>query len=195
VNQEGRSGTCPARGRRYSPAQRAEILRDADVMGVARAAKKHGCAAWTIYDWRAKARRRGTEPGRGGSAEHGEAEGDERHAMILAIWRQHPGLGPSQIRNLLKRKGFKASVSTVRAVMEEAGYVHPKLRRKEHTGRYEAIRPLQLVHLDFHHLGVRELGTWAVVVAVRPRWRQRRRCSVCRRRARPYDRGGGRRLW
>ena len=32
--------------------------------------------------------------------------------------------------------------------------VHPKLRRKEHTGRYEAIRPLQLVHLDFHHFHV-----------------------------------------
>jgi putative transposase len=42
----------------------------------------------------------------------------------------------------------------VRAVMEEHGYVHPKLRRKEHTGRYEAIRPLQLLHLDFHHFHV-----------------------------------------
>jgi len=70
------------------------------------------------------------------------------------LWRQHPGLGPSQIRNLLKRKGFRASVNTVRATMEEHGYVHPKLRRKEHTGRYEAIRPLQLVHLDFYHFHV-----------------------------------------
>jgi transposase InsO family protein len=38
--------------------------------------------------------------------------------------------------------------------MEEHGYVQPKLRRKAHTGRYEAIRPLQLVHLDFYHFYV-----------------------------------------
>ena len=38
--------------------------------------------------------------------------------------------------------------------MEEHGYVHPRLRRTEHTGRYEAVRPLQLVHLDFHHFHV-----------------------------------------
>lgn len=154
MSQQGRSGAYPARGRRYSPAQRREILKDAEEMGVAGAAEKHGCAAWTIYDWRHKAERRGTESQRAGGVEGGGAEGDERHELILALWRQQPGLGPSQIRNLLKRKGFRASVSTVRAVMEEAGYVHPKLRRKEHTGRYEAIRPLQLVHLDFHHFHV-----------------------------------------
>jgi putative transposase len=74
--------------------------------------------------------------------------------LILELWRQHPGLGPSQIRNLMKRKGYKVSVNTVRALMEEHGYVHPRLRRKEHTGRYEAVRPLQLVHLDFYHFQV-----------------------------------------
>ncbi len=38
--------------------------------------------------------------------------------------------------------------------MEEHGYVQPRTRRKEHTGRYEAIRPLQLYHLDFCHFHV-----------------------------------------
>ena len=145
-----------ARGRRYSPAERAEILRDAEELGVARAADKYGCAAWTIYDWRKKKARRGGEepaPAREGRPTE-DSERDERHRLILTLWRQQPGLGPSQIRNLLKRRGFAASVSTVRGVMEEQGYVHPKLRRKEHTGRYEAIRPLQLVHLDFHHFFV-----------------------------------------
>jgi putative transposase len=153
MGQQGRSSTHPARGRRYAPAQQAEILKDAAEMGVARAAEKHGCAAWTIYDWRHKAERRGTESLRV-RTEHGDAEREERHELILALWRQQPGLGPSQIRNLMRRRGFQASVSTVRAVMEEAGYVHPKLRRKEHAGRYEAIRPLQLVHMDFHHFHV-----------------------------------------
>jgi putative transposase len=63
-------------------------------------------------------------------------------------------LGPSQIRNLLRRKGLKASAGSVRMVMEEHGYVQPKLRRKEHPGRYEAVRLLQLVHMDFVHLHV-----------------------------------------
>jgi len=34
-----------------------------------------------------------------------------------------------------------------------------------------------------------------VVVAVRPRDRQRHKCPICGRRGRSYDRGGGRRLW
>ena len=38
--------------------------------------------------------------------------------------------------------------------MEENGYVRPKTRRKDHPGRYEAVRPLQLVHLDFYHFHV-----------------------------------------
>jgi transposase InsO family protein len=133
-----------------------EILRDATELGVTKASEKHGCSKWTIYDWRRREQRAAQRESKaGGAAEpSGASVLDDRHRLILELWRQHPGLGPSQIRNLLKRKGFKASVNTVRALMEEHGYVHPKLRRKEHTGRYEAIRPLQLVHLDFYHFHV-----------------------------------------
>ena len=70
------------------------------------------------------------------------------------MWRQHPGYGPSQIRNMLKRGGFKVSVGTVRHVMEENGYLPATLKRKEHTGRYEAGRPKELYHLDFYHFYV-----------------------------------------
>ncbi len=35
----------------------------------------------------------------------------------------------------------------------------------------------------------------ALVVAVRPGWRERRRCGVCRRRCPGYDEGEGRRRW
>ncbi len=151
-------GGHAARGRRYSPAERAEILRDAAELGVSEAVEKHGCSKWSVYDWRKKAKRAAEQESEaGGSDEPSDGEDslrDDRHRLILDLWRQQPGLGPSQIRNLLKRKGFKASVSTVRGIMEEHGYVHPKLRRKEHTGRYEAIRPLQLVHLDFYHFHV-----------------------------------------
>jgi len=153
--------THPSRGRRYSPAEKMVILQDAAEMGVASSAEKHRCSKWTIYAWLTKKKRvaaaqasaeagaASEEPAAGSSATQ-----DERHGLILQLWRQQPGLGPSQIRGLLKRKGFKASVNTVRAVMEEHGYVQPKARRKEHAGRYEAIRPLQLCHLDFYHFHV-----------------------------------------
>jgi transposase InsO family protein len=79
---------------------------------------------------------------------------EERHQLILNMWKQHPLLGPSQIKNQLRRLGYKMSVNTVRNVMEEHGYVTPKIQRKEHTGNYEAVRPRQLYHLDFYHLHV-----------------------------------------
>lgn len=111
--------------------------------------RRRSTAARRIYDWRIKDARRGTESrsAAGGGAQD-EVERDEQHELILALWRQQPGMGRSQMWSLLKRRAFAASGSTVRAVMEEAAYVHPKLRRKEHTGHYEAVRPLQLVHLD-----------------------------------------------
>lgn len=78
----------------------------------------------------------------------------ERHQLILNTWKQHPLLGPSQIKNQLRRLGYKMSVNTVRNLMEEHGYVTPKTKRKEHTGSYETVRPRQLYHLDFFHLHV-----------------------------------------
>jgi len=145
-------------GRRYSPAQKAQILLDARETGVEEAVAKHGCSSWSIYEWRRQQKRLGeaalaAEPQRAPELAL-DATQAERQEMILTLWRQQPGLGPSQIRNQLKRKGYKASVSTVRAIMETYGYVQPKTRRKEHTGRYEAIRPLQLYHLDFCHFHV-----------------------------------------
>ena len=79
---------------------------------------------------------------------------NERHQLILNTWKQHPLLGPSQIKNQLRRLGYKMSVNTVRNVMEEHGYVTPRIKRREHTGSYEAVRPRQLYHLDFFHLHV-----------------------------------------
>jgi len=152
-------------GRRYSPAKKAEILQDALETNVEDAAAKHGCSKWSIYDWRRKQKRDAEpQPPPFAAESPSMSEPDapvpsdstqaERQHLILQMWRRQPGLGPSQIRNQLKRKGFKASVNTVRAIMEEHGYVQPRIRRKEHTGRYEAIRPLQLYHLDFCHFHV-----------------------------------------
>ncbi|HNZ24229.1 MAG TPA: hypothetical protein PKL24_18930 [Polyangiaceae bacterium] len=35
---------------------------------------------------------------------------NDRDALVLAEWNKHPGSGPSQIRNQLRRAGVKISV-------------------------------------------------------------------------------------
>ena len=145
-----------ARGKRYSPAQRKEILEYAQAHEVRTAAEKFGVTEASIYEWRRAAKRRG-EAQLTGDGQEGPGEADPkqvRDEKVLALWRQHPGYGPSQIRNLLKRAGFKISVGTVRHVMEENGYLAPTLKRKTHVGRYEAGRPRELYHLDFYHFYV-----------------------------------------
>jgi hypothetical protein len=62
-------------------------------------------------------------------ADSGDGGTCSRDARILAEWKKHPGLGPSQIRNQLRRGGFKVSVPTVHMVMEQHGYVTPKVKR------------------------------------------------------------------
>jgi transposase InsO family protein len=142
----------PTRGKRYAPALKREILAFALEKNVASAAGKYGVTEATLYEWRKAAKRRGSDTGefQPGAPEEEDSKA-QRDRRILAMWRQHPGYGPSQIRNMLKRGGFRVSVGTVRHVLEEQGYLPPKLKRKEHVGRYEAGRPRELYHLDFYH--------------------------------------------
>ncbi len=148
--------TCPARGKRYSKAQKEEILEYAKANSVEAAAAKFNATDTSIYEWRRALKRRGGQDGTPG--EDGKIEVEDptidRNLKIINKWQHHPGYGPSQIRNMLKRGGFKVSVGTVRHVMEENGYIPPTLKRKEHVGRYEAGRPRELYHLDFYHFYV-----------------------------------------
>lgn len=149
----------PAKGKRYSPAQRKAILEYAQNHSVKEAAEKFGPTETSIYDWRRTIERRNQQGGEGETADRPgelviEDPKHERDQKIVSMWRQHPGYGPSQIRNMLKRDGFKVSVGTVRDVRERNGYLPPSLRRKVPVGRYEAGRPRELYHLDFYHFHV-----------------------------------------
>jgi transposase-like protein len=62
-----------AKGRRYPPGERVAILKDAGDLGVARAAPKHGCSKWTIYDWPAQQQRATRRAAEGGSGDAGGA--------------------------------------------------------------------------------------------------------------------------
>lgn len=149
----------------YSPSQRAQILEDADKIGVKATCDKHGVSRWSINDWRRKLRR--AAQGQGESPTSGPDPADveqQRDREILETWRKHPGLGPSQVRNQLHRKGVKVSVNTVRRVMEDAGYRPPKVRRTPHDKTFEATRPNQMWHLDFVHRYINKASTFTLIL-------------------------------
>jgi transposase InsO family protein len=149
----------------YTPSQKAVVLEDAAKDGVTAAAKKHGISRFSIYDWQRRVKK--AAAGEGPSPTSGPAPKDveqQRDAEILGEWKTHPGLGPSQIRNQLRRKGIKVSVHTVRRVMEDAGYRPPKVERQKHDRCYEAVRPNHLWHLDFVQRYIGKVSTFTLIL-------------------------------
>ncbi len=149
----------------YTPSHKAVVLEDAANDGVTAAAKKHGISRFSIYDWQRKVTK--AAAGEGPSPTSGPAPKDveeQRDAEILGEWKTHPGLGPSQIVNQLRRKAVKVSVHTVRRVMEDAGYRPPKVVRQKHDRRYEAVRPNHLWHLDFVQRYIGKVSTFTLIL-------------------------------
>ena len=149
----------------YTPSQKAVVLEDAAKDGVTAAAKKHGISRFSIYDWQRRLTK--AAAGEGPSPTSGPAPKDieqQRDAEILDEWTTHPGLGPSQIVNQLRRKSIKVSVHTARRVMEDAGYRPPKVVRQKHDRRFEAVRPNHLWHLDFVQRFIGRVSTFTLVV-------------------------------
>jgi putative transposase len=149
----------------YTPSQRAEILERVATDGPSAAAAAFGVSRFAIHEWRKKlaraAKGEGPSPTSGSAAVEIEAQRDQE---ILAEWKKHPGLGPSQIRNQLRAKCVKVSVNTVRRVMEDAGYRPPKVRRQPHDQRYEAVRPNHIWHLDFVHRHIHRATTFTLIL-------------------------------
>lgn len=136
----------------YTPSQIAQALERVAAIGLRPASAELGISRNALKDWERKAARaargEGPAPTSGPDPKTVEAERDRR---IRTEWDKQRGLGPSQIRNQLRREGLRVSVQTVRRVMQDAGYLPPKVERRDHTGLYEAVRPNQLWHLDFLH--------------------------------------------
>jgi putative transposase len=151
--------------RLYTPSQKAEALEFASRNGVGAAADHFGTSRFSIYDWQHKAKKaasgQGPAPTSGPEPLEIEARRDNE---ILAEWRKHPGLGPSQIVNQLRRASIKVGVHTARRVMEDAGYRPPKVIREPHDRRYEAVRPNHLWHLDFVHRHINRASTFTLIV-------------------------------
>lgn len=151
--------------RSYTPSERAQILEYAAEKSVTESAAKFNVSRFSIYDWQRKvgaaAKGEGPSPTSGPGGKEIEARRDKE---ILDEWSRHPGLGPSQIRNQLRRKSVKVSVHTVRRVMEDAGYRPPKVARHPHIQRFEAVRPNHLWHLDFVHRNIHRANTFTLIL-------------------------------
>ena len=151
--------------RSYTPSSRAEILEYASARGATAAATRYQVSRFSIYDWQRKvaaaAKGEGPSPTSGPGVTEIEARRDKE---ILDEWSRHPGLGPSQIRNQLRRKGVKVSVHTARRVMEESGYRPPKVARHPHDQRFESVRPNHLWHLDFVHRNIHRANTFTLIL-------------------------------
>jgi transposase InsO family protein len=151
--------------RSYTPSEKAEALEHAAAHGVSAASDTFHISRFSIYDWQRKLKKaaagEGPSPTSGPSPHTIEEQRDQE---ILGEWRKHPGLGPSQIRNQLRRRGVKVSVTTARRVMEDAGYRPPKVKREPHDERFEAVRPNHLWHLDFVHRNINRATTFTLIL-------------------------------
>lgn len=166
--EEGTHAEPPARrkvARVYTPSEKARALERVAQIGATAASKELAISRFSLYEWRRRvalaAQGQGDSPTSGPDPLDIEAQRDKE---ILDMWRQHPGLGPSQVRNQLRRQGVKVSVNTARRVMEEAGYRPPKVKRDAHTERYEAVRPNHLWHLDFVHRHINRTNTFTLIL-------------------------------
>jgi putative transposase len=161
--------TTPAKRGRvaklYTPSQKAETLEYASAHGVSSAAEHFSISRFSIYDWQRKAKKAAAGEGpaitSGPAPEEIEAKRDNE---ILSEWHKHPGLGPSQIVNQLRRAGVKVGVHTTRRVMEDAGYRPPKVQREPHNQRYEAVRPNHMWHLDFVKRHINRSTTFTLIL-------------------------------
>lgn len=150
----------------YTPSFKAHTLEYAAVHGVTAAARELGVTRFSIYDWQRRvalhAQGKAVDSPVVGSDDDATSLRDQR---ILQEWRSSTGLGPSQVRNQLRRQGFKVSIHTVRCVLEENGYVTPKVRRDfSHDQSFEAVRPNNLWHLDFLHRHINKQKVYILVL-------------------------------
>lgn len=168
------TGGGARKGRRYGVAEKQALLADAATLGVTAAAEKHGVSRWSIYDWqrrqaRARTAQQATQalaPRSSRPKRNARQLTEERYHVIAETWLKNQALGPRQVRNQLRReRGLRVGTSTVRRVLEEHGYVPPKIKVEQRVARrYEAVRPNQQWHLDFIQFYVHKARVYLLLV-------------------------------
>jgi len=149
------------KGRRYGVAEKKAILEEVARVGVSAAAEKMNVSRWSIYEWRRRQDGARTQqqtelalaPRSSRPKRIAGKLSEERYNLITETWLENQALGPRQVRQLLRRThALRVGTSTVRRVIEEHGYVPPKIKvERRPASRYEAVRPNQQWHFDFLH--------------------------------------------
>jgi transposase InsO family protein len=156
-------------GKHFSQEQKLAILQSAEDVGVKGAAELAGVHYTTVYEWRNKLKALGKENflanvtrSRGRGIKEISAAQEK---AVLESWELHPGFGPGQIRNQLRRQGVTVSSRTVRRIMEANGY---KGRKKGNDSkgcrRFEAGRPLELVQIDILEFFLNKLKVYLLLL-------------------------------
>lgn len=153
----------------FTQQQKLAVVKSAREVGMKEAARLAGVHFTTVYDWRRRLEAMGEEaflayeppsPGRGL-----KKVDPQKEEAVLAACRRHPGLGPGQVRNQLRRQGITISTRSVRAIMEAHGL---KVSRKKPGGkdcqRFEASRPLELVQMDILEFYINKLKVYLLLL-------------------------------
>jgi transposase InsO family protein len=168
------AATRARHARRFSVAEKKEILEAAASDGVTTAATEYGTSRYSIYEWRRRLegastkqeKNRALAPRSSKPKRNARKLSEERYQLIAETWKKNQALGPRQVRNTLRRvHGIRVGTSTARKVMEEHGYVPPKVTvERRDVRRYEAVRPNQQVHLDFLHFYVHKAKVYLLLI-------------------------------
>ena len=154
-------------GKRYTVAEKQEILEQARKLGVRASAEEHQVSKAIIYRWRKQMAEKGPAGLEDGRARNPGAKpiADWKRKKVLAVKETDPGFGPSQIRNQLRREGVTISVESVRQVLRDAGFQLPQRHRpaKEYI-RFEASRPLELVQIDICEFYIHKQKVYLVLL-------------------------------
>ncbi len=154
----------------FSREEKLAVLASAKEIGIKEAAKVAEVHYTTVYEWRHQLAALGEKaflakkertPGRG----HKEIP-EEKEKAILEMWGRHPGFGPGQVRNQLRRQGMTVSSRTVEKVMRANGY-KGRGRRKEamkESQRFEARRPLELGQIDILEFYINKVKVYLLLL-------------------------------
>lgn len=164
---------------RFTAAQKAEILKKLDAGRSKRSlAEEYGTTPVTIRRWekaRDAARKAGARSDKSGLAARStrpltspSALDADKVELVLDIKREHPEMGPAQIRNQLRRfHGVSISHKVIGKVLRDAGFELEKRvgdREAETVERFEMSRPNELWTMDIKEFWIHDLKVWLITM-------------------------------
>jgi putative transposase len=154
-------------GKRYTAAEKHEILEHVQQASVKAASEKSGASRAIIYRWLKLFKEQGLAGLEDGRRHNLGAKpiAEWKRTKVLAVKETDPGFGPSQIRNQLRRQGITISIESIRRVLKDAGYELGRRHAppKEYT-RFEASRPLELAQIDIAEFYIHKQKVYLVLL-------------------------------